>query len=228
MRNGFKSLLASQFLLLLATSGANLCQAAQAAEENPPITIRVYDYAQLPVRMLHRAEREAARIFREAGIETRWLDCPLTTQQLAEHPACGLPLEPTDLVLRIHPKFRNAGGAFRDTTLGFSLLAEDRTRSAYASVFSDYVERLAEQGRATREQILGHAIAHELGHLLLGSMGHSTRGLMRARWNEHGLQLAAVELLLFTREQAEVIRSNVQKRVKQEVVLKATSRTPPE
>jgi len=38
------------------------------------------------------------------------------------------------------------------------------------------------QPHATISQILGHVIAHELGHLL-GSETHSPTGIMRADWN---------------------------------------------
>ena len=41
--------------------------------------------------------------------------------------------------------------------------------------------------------ILGHAAAHEIGHLLLGSNSHSPFGLMRARWSGQDLQNACWE-----------------------------------
>ncbi len=40
--------------------------------------------------------------------------------------------------------------------------------------------------------ILGHAAAHEIGHLLLGSNSHSPQGLMRARWSRQDLQNAGI------------------------------------
>jgi hypothetical protein len=33
-----------------------------------------------------------------------------------------------------------------------------------------------------RATLLGRTLAHELGHLLLGTNAHAPRGLMRARW----------------------------------------------
>jgi hypothetical protein len=36
--------------------------------------------------------------------------------------------------------------------------------------------------------LLGRAIAHEIGHLLLGTASHACAGLMRARWLTGELQ----------------------------------------
>ena len=57
--------------------------------------------------------------------------------------------------------------------------------------------------------ILGSVMAHELGHLILGSNSHSPTGIMRARW-EHG-ELRRLERgsLVFTDEQAERMRVKV-------------------
>lgn len=185
-----------------------------AAEPRVKITVLVSDYAQVPRGILARGMKEAARIFREVGIETSWVNCTAPAPATQMDPACHQPLRPTYLVLRIHPRFQNANGVFRDTTLGFSLLAAERGRSAHASIFYDYVEDLAKNGDASRDQILGHAIAHEFGHLLLGTMGHSPTGLMRARWDRADLLLATVERLKFTPQQSELIRADVQARMR--------------
>jgi hypothetical protein len=174
--------------------------------------VLVSDYAQVPRGVLAGAIRQTTRIFHEASIETVWANCTAPAQEARVDAACFQPLRPTYLVLRIHPRFQDANGVFRDTTLGFSLLAAERGRSAHASVFYDYVEDLARNGDASRDQILGHAIAHEFGHLLLGTMGHSPTGLMRARWGRADLQLANVERLKFTSQQSELIRADVQAR----------------
>jgi hypothetical protein len=52
-----------------------------------------------------------------------------------------------------------------------------------ATIYLDRVLRLAEQTGADRIALLGHAIAHELGHLLMASNVHGPIGLMRAFWS---------------------------------------------
>ena len=60
--------------------------------------------------------------------------------------------------------------------------------------------------------VLAHAMAHEMGHLLL-PYGHSSTGLMRADWNAKDLDLALDRRLNFTSEQAELIRGQLLARI---------------
>jgi hypothetical protein len=53
-----------------------------------------------------------------------------------------------------------------------------------------------------REVILGYAIAHELGHLLLPPNSHSVGGIMRASLD---MKLAAAQRLRFTGDQGRLI-----------------------
>ncbi len=55
-------------------------------------------------------------------------------------------------------------------------------------------------------------MAHEIGHLLLGPKRHSRSGIMRARWDQEDLRLAAEARLRFTSQQAELIRAEVRAR----------------
>ena len=52
-----------------------------------------------------------------------------------------------------------------------------------AYVFYDRIKRVAVSHQASVERALGHVIAHELGHLLIGVNSHSNEGLMRPGWN---------------------------------------------
>ena len=47
---------------------------------------------------------------------------------------------------------------------------------------------VASQADASPSLVLGRAIAHELGHLLIGTPRHSSRGLMRALWSQEELR----------------------------------------
>ena len=64
-------------------------------------------------------------------------------------------------------------------------------------VVVDRVERLANGRDGERGILMGHVIAHELGHLLLETPEHSVEGIMRARWGQSDLDRAAQGLLLF-------------------------------
>jgi len=66
---------------------------------------------------------------------------------------------------------------------------------------------------ASTAQILAHAMAHEIGHLLLNLETHSDSGIMRATWDVRTLQDACYGYLLFTPQQAELMRTEVQRRL---------------
>ena len=85
----------------------------------------------------------------------------------------------------------------------------------YATVFRDRVLALAQSGRYPEAVLLGHAIAHELGHLLLNSSTHARYGLMAARWRDTELDRAAVGLLQFSQAEASCIRAEVLRRSNQ-------------
>ena len=71
------------------------------------------------------------------------------------------------------------GDAFVDTSARSAVLA---------TIYVDRVASLAGAADLATHVVLGYAIAHELGHLLLGSNIHSARGLMRAVWRENELR----------------------------------------
>jgi len=70
------------------------------------------------------------------------------------------------------------------------------------------IETLAADGDASLPDILGHAMAHEIGHLLLGP-SHSPAGIMRAEWTRKDLESAARNELSFTPQQMELLRASV-------------------
>jgi hypothetical protein len=55
--------------------------------------------------------------------------------------------------------------------------------------------------------ILGCAIAHELGHLLLGTNSHSGKGIMQRQWESNQFRQLMTGSLLFTTAQAQLMRA---------------------
>jgi len=92
--------------------------------------------------------------------------------------------------------------------LGFSRVTPDG--GSYANVQMDLVEEVAwQRQRVSAGQVLGHAVAHEIGHMLMGSNSHSPRGLMRAAWKDNELLDMAARHLLFSRQEVERMRARV-------------------
>lgn len=75
-------------------------------------------------------------------------------------------------------------------------------------VFLDRLQPMLEM--SARPQILpGHVLAHEIGHMLLGTSAHSSTGLMKAPWNGMEIARMAFEPMKFTPKHAVDIRANV-------------------
>jgi hypothetical protein len=65
-----------------------------------------------------------------------------------------------------------------------------------------------------KEASFGHAMAHEINHLLLRSNVHTQIGIMKAQRNDRDLQNASKGQLLFAPKQAKRIRVDVLERIK--------------
>jgi hypothetical protein len=93
---------------------------------------------------------------------------------------------------------------FGESVMGIATdrATDDSGRIAY--IFADRIRQKAWQYLATFDRGLGHAMAHEVGHLLLGAHSHAPAGLMTADW--YPLE---THLQTLTPEQVQVIRERV-------------------
>jgi hypothetical protein len=70
----------------------------------------------------------------------------------------------------------------------------------------DRVHQVAAAADVDATLLLGRAIAHELGHLLVATSVHSKFGLMRAVWSKHEVQLDRPRDWEFTKSEIAAIR----------------------
>lgn len=183
----------------------------QAKAPNRKLTIQVlvYNYAGVSSATLASAEREAARIYDRASVQTEWLDCPLTPDRAAGYPACQVEVSPVRLAIRVlSPRMADRLGLSR-TVFGSAHLAEDGGYGMIAEVCAHCAEDLAKEQPAAYGVILGDLMAHELGHLLLGVGSHSPTGLMHVPWYKKELDSIAEGSLLFTSRERERMRYQV-------------------
>jgi hypothetical protein len=81
-----------------------------------------------------------------------------------------------------------------------------------AVVLADTIRDRAVFGPSNFADLLGLAMAHELGHLLLRSPVHSVTGIMRHQWTEKQLRDDDRGYLRFTAGEAESMRNEVSRR----------------
>ena len=74
-------------------------------------------------------------------------------------------------------------------SLGYALVALEQGRGTLATIYLDRIRSIARRTGVDAGRLIGRAIAHEIGHLLLGTSRHSAAGLMRARWSDREVQL---------------------------------------
>jgi len=202
------------FLMVALAAGNDRarCQITGEAREECHLTVMVYTYAPIPQHDLATAERVAGKILQSAGVELSWVDCPLTGQTAQLNPVCTAPHTPTDIHLNIAPDLAKDPwvGKFG---MGFAVVTPPPNRGQL--VFISYARArrvLLEAHELTLGELLGHGIAHEIGHLLLGTTSHSPSGLMCADWKTQELKLAARSQLRFSADQAVTIRRDVRAR----------------
>lgn len=177
-----------------------------AGGQGAPIQLQVSVFNSSPISFstIERAEGEAGRVLRDIGVEAIWLNCPQEISQEASLGRCSEVSYPSHLHLRI---LRVSHG-LKVNTVGISFSEEDG-RGCYADLFYDPIRELEGETRVYPTIILGHAMAHELGHLLLGTNSHSESGLMRAHWTREDLTNASKGKLRFSKEQCLKIKSRL-------------------
>lgn len=157
----------------------------------PDVTIRIYDTVGIDARIRTAGIRLAADIAAEAGVYAAWLDC---SRGGAEYP-CRQARGARELIVRLvfsdpvdRRPARSAVSTLvppgADLRLGFASVESPDRGGVLATIHYANVMRVASRAGIPYTDLLGRAVAHEVGHLLLGETGHSESGLMRAMWTD--------------------------------------------
>jgi hypothetical protein len=178
--------LATVCLYAVSPAAASPAPPADRIPASPvTLVVRVYDGVGLATRDLNEATRVASDILRAGRVDVRWKSCPRTAAG-PDRSDCRRPLASNEAVLRLIPA---ATSMTREpASLGFTLLDAGGRRAVLSTVFMDRVADVARRARVDEPQLTGRAMAHELGHLLLGTSGHAPAGLMRAFWSDDTLR----------------------------------------
>ena len=158
-------------LLLMCSSSP----ARGAVTARTTVVVRVYDLNGVMAGTSRQALDQARRTL-AASIDVIWRMCPTS-------PSCDAPLASGELAIRIvrSPLPERPTGM---VSLGDATMDRPSGVGVLATIYFDRVIRLAEAAGTDSRVLLGRAIAHELGHLLLATTTHGPVGLMRAHWSQ--------------------------------------------
>jgi hypothetical protein len=155
-----------------------------------------------------QAEQSARIVFREAGVDTAWVECPTVSSPSPEEAVCAGGASPSILMLNLLPESMAPRLNLRYDAFGVAI--EPPGGIGYmGSVFYEKAKDYALRVQIDLAPFLGAVIAHELGHLLLGTHSHSADGRMRATWSSKQLHLAEQRGLVFSPSEAERVRKGV-------------------
>ena len=183
-------------------AGAVGCADA-VAETSDPISIRVLvvDEVGIDPNMLREAQQEAGRIFAAAGITLRWT---------GPEPPAG------SLIVKIASNPVGQKGKNRNV-LGLAPGSKD-ARGRIAWLFYHRIDEQSREFSLDVSRLLGHVMAHEMGHLLLPHGSHAVAGLMKGGWDTQQARLASIRRLGFESDQAAQIRARLHRAVPESVI----------
>jgi hypothetical protein len=195
---------AARHVAAAATAGTILVVLASPAPAQTyagHLAVRLYDFSALDTSVRSAALDEARAIIADAGVSADWHDC---------HRSEGCAPEPGELVVRV---IRETGehGFDWQRALGFSVIDPAAGSGTLATIFINRVESSARHAGSDLALLLGRAIAHEVGHLILRTNGHADEGLMRAIWTEQELARNTPEDWVFASSDRRQIRAVLQR-----------------
>jgi hypothetical protein len=178
---------------------------AGAGRANARIRLRVYNYA-ISRRLLSDAEGEANVILASSRLDPMWMDCPVRHADVEKYAACNRTLGRVDFILKILTRAQSAQLRKGDDELGHALDCPKAQGPCLAYIFHSDVREVAEAEDVPEFRLLGHVLAHEIGHLLLGPKSHSATGIMQAEWSGQALRTIARHFLFFNEQQSRRMR----------------------
>jgi len=172
--------------------------------ERLSVVVRLYASGEVPPAS-PRALSAATTILGDAGVNVTWTPCGSGSHS---EPACDSLMTSTDLLLRLIRCNDDSNSPLR--ALGFAVIDRQEHTGALATVYVDRVASLARESGVDGSLLLGRAIAHEIGHLLMGTTQHSTSGVMRAIWTRRDLRRERPDQWRFTRAEMMAMRERVE------------------
>lgn len=179
---------AAALMMLMAQRGFH------AQGRQPAVMVVIHDSAAVPVEILASARRLATAVFETAGVVISWKGSEGNTRPC--HTDGGSRFC-TQVLLRPRNPQSEPGPR---RIMGIALAADQRR--AVLSLYFDAVSDVARRYGSPRGEVLGLALAHEMGHVLLPPPSHSATGIMQPSWEGDDIRHALDVGARFTTAQA--------------------------
>lgn len=176
----------SSKILTIFLFGLSLHAGAMECNLVRTVPIHLVNEAAVPPRVLAAAQREAVYILKSLCVHLGWTAEPET--DAIEMRITAAPIGPDIPNGALGITFLDPIGTNRGTVFFSRVRAVERTYGRLVNL----------------EGLLGCVLAHEIGHLLLGSRTHSREGIMVANFERAELLKAGQRGLLFTRDDREM------------------------
>jgi hypothetical protein len=160
------------------------------------VRVQVYDYANLETATLNHFLSLTKDILSNTGISVRVNLC----QGNGAMPCKSAVDARRTLMITILAGDAKHMSNSRGRALGQS--SADRNGGTFGSVFLAPIRDEAGAADIPWVIVLSYATAHEVGHLLLGTQAHTSRGLMKANWDRGDYMDMFQKRCHFTQEQA--------------------------
>lgn len=159
--------------------------AVGARGQQTVITVGIESAQLAPFKTLAKAQEIASRLYASIGIKLKWSNA--STAAISMCLDQGVPES-------VHPGALGYAAPYGKSGTRIHVIVDRLTKAGS--------ERL--QGA-----LLGHVMAHELGHVLEGFSRHAEMGVMKAHWDEAEYDRMLTGTLEFTAEDADWIRAGV-------------------
>ena len=187
-------------LLALVTLFVTAKTAAGAVTAWTTVDVRVYDAVDLDPKTRQSALDLANTTLSAASVEIAWQVCVAGPHP----PRCDTRPTRAELAIRIvrsSPPHEREG----ELRLGDAFIDGEKHRGLLATIYFDRVLLLSQRTGRPLHTLLGRAIAHELGHLLMATNTHGAVGLMRAFWSQDEVRYSRASDWTFSAREAHAI-----------------------
>jgi hypothetical protein len=179
--------------LALSAGMAGWTPAAAQTADRPTVRVRLHDDVGVPAAALERAKRDAVLIYERSNIALEWIEQGSSLSHA--------------LIVRIIAK--PIGMKSRNRAVIGIAPGSREARGQLAFLFYERIQDFSEALELNVAVMLGQAMAHELGHLLLPYDAHSASGVMRGKWDRAQARAATSGTLTFNPDQARLIRERL-------------------